>query len=225
MTTYEERRDAAARALFQRWYDLDPEPDDPDWPMVAANADRALSAAGLPALIEENERLRAERDGVGDVAEGTLWRAQRDLATLRNEMTTREALRREALIRVEELEGEIDRHGEQTIEWHRAVETERTRALKAEAERDAEKARAEAAEREMHARELHHFEEEQRSAELRAHVDRLEAAIRGALDVCRPGGSVPLGVSEARHWDRLLAETHRILAGALTHQSTERENR
>ncbi len=46
-------------------------------------------------------------------------------------------------------------------------------------------------------------------------LSRLEAAekvIAEALDVFRPGASVPLGVSEARHVDRLLAEGHRILS-------------
>lgn len=49
-------------------------------------------------------------------------------------------------------------------------------------------------------RELHHFE--------------TEAAITAALDVVR-SGSVPLGVPVARHYDRLLAETRRILTAAL----------
>jgi|GEM_PF-2490265 len=47
-----------------------------------------------------------------------------------------------------------------------------------------------------------------------AERDHMEAAIREALDVVR-SGSVPLGVSEARHWDRLLAESRRILSTAI----------
>lgn len=50
---------------------------------------------------------------------------------------------------------------------------------------------------------------------LRRAADALEAAekvIADALAVVRPGQSVPLGVSEARHWDRLLVEGHRILS-------------
>jgi hypothetical protein len=42
------------------------------------------------------------------------------------------AQRDTAEAKLAEAEGEIRRHGEQTVEWHRAVETERTRALKAE---------------------------------------------------------------------------------------------
>lgn len=55
----------------------------------------------------------------------------------------------------------------------------------------------------------------QRVDALREALARLEAAekvISDALDVYRPGASVPLGVSEARHFDRLLAEGHRILS-------------
>lgn len=46
-------------------------------------------------------------------------------------------------------------------------------------------------------------------------LSRLEAAekvIAETLSIFRPGASVPLGVSEARHVDRLLAEGHRILS-------------
>lgn len=48
-----------------------------------------------------------------------------------------------------------------------------------------------------------------------AERDRLRRAIEDARDVVRPGASVPLGVTEARHYDRLLAESHRILTAAL----------
>ena len=56
-----------------------------------------------------------------------------------------------------------------------------------------------------------------REMTLRAHRFReqweaAEKVIADALDVFRPGASVPLGVSEARHFDRLLAEGHRILS-------------
>jgi len=44
--------------------------------------------------------------------------------------------------------------------------------------------------------------------------DRLRAAITEALGVVR-SGSAPLGVTEARHYDRLLAESRRILSAAL----------
>jgi len=65
------------------------------------------------------------------------------------------------LDRLEATEAEIERHGGQIVEWHRAVETQRTRALKAEA-------RAAELQREMESRELHHFEvEDERDAALR----------------------------------------------------------
>ena len=54
------------------------------------------------------ERLRAERDGDGDVESGTLWHAQRDVSRLRNELHQIEALRRKAEIRCESLEAQID---------------------------------------------------------------------------------------------------------------------
>lgn len=47
---------------------------------------------------------------------------------------------------------------------------------------------------------------------LLARLEVAEKVIADALDVFRPGASVPLGVSEARHFDRLLAEGHRILS-------------
>ena len=65
--------------------------------------------------------------------------------------------------------------------------------------------------REMHARELHHFEEEQKSAELQHQLEAAERTIATARGLARPGQSVPLGVSEWRHYDRLMAETHRAL--------------
>lgn len=61
-------------------------------------------------------------------------------------------------------------------------------------------------------------------------IDRLEderdaalAVIEKARDVVRPGSSVPLGVSEARHWDRLLAESHRILSSVPADVLRERD--
>ena len=62
----------------------------------------------IAALISEVERLRAERDGDGDVESGTLWHAQRDVSRLRNELHQIEALRRKAEIRCESLEAQID---------------------------------------------------------------------------------------------------------------------
>jgi hypothetical protein len=53
---------------------------------------------------------------------------------------------------------------------------------------------------------------------LRADRDRLHKAITEALDLTRPGASVPLGVSEVRHIDRLMATTHGILRAALDKQ-------
>jgi hypothetical protein len=52
-------------------------------------------------------------------------------------------------------------------------------------------------------------------------LERAEKAIADALALFRPGASVPLGASIARHTDRLMAEGHRILAG---YESTNREN-
>lgn len=46
-----------------------------------------------------------------------------------------------------------------------------------------------------------------------AERDQLAAVVRETLDVAR-SGSVPLGVPEARHYDRLLAETRRVLQGS-----------
>jgi len=54
------------------------------------------------------------------------------------------------------------------------------------------------------------FERERDEADQRAQA--AEKVIADALAVFRPGQSVPLGVSEARHWDRLLVEGHRILS-------------
>ena len=62
----------------------------------------------IAALVAEVERLRAERDGDGDVESGTLWHAQRDVSRLRNELHQIEALRRKAEIRCESLEAQID---------------------------------------------------------------------------------------------------------------------
>lgn len=55
---------------------------------------------------------------------------------------------------------------------------------------------------------------------LLAEVERLTQAIQEALDVAR-SSSVPLGVTEARHWDRLLAETRRVLTRALEGENDE----
>ena len=68
----------------------------------------AEAPADIEALIGEVERLRAERDGDGDVESGTLWHAQRDVSRLRNELHQIEALRRKAEIRCESLEAQID---------------------------------------------------------------------------------------------------------------------
>ena len=68
----------------------------------------AHAPSDLAALISEVERLRAERDGDGDVESWTLWHAQRDVSRLRNELHQIEALRRKAEIRCESLEAQID---------------------------------------------------------------------------------------------------------------------
>ena len=68
----------------------------------------AHAPSDLAALVAEVERLRAERDGDGDVESGTLWHAQRDVSRLRNELHQIEALRRKAEIRCESLEAQID---------------------------------------------------------------------------------------------------------------------
>ena len=74
-----------------------------------ASAEKVKSLSDdLAALISEVERLRAERDGDGDVESGTLWHAQRDVSRLRNELHQIEALRRKAEIRCESLEAQID---------------------------------------------------------------------------------------------------------------------
>lgn len=49
------------------------------------------------------------------------------------------------------------------------------------------------------------------SMQTRNRLTRAEATIAEALDVAR-SGSVPLGVPEARHFDRLLAETRAVLS-------------
>lgn len=72
--------------------------------------------------------------------------------------------------------------------------------------------------REMESRELHHFEVETENAQLRDIIERAKGVTHSS--------SVPLGVTEARHWDRLLAETQRILSEAdtaLRERATEEE--
>lgn len=170
MTTHEE---AAGRVLFERLG-----PESADARVWTEHARAALEAADLPSLIEENERLRAAYDEV-----------EEKIAFLRRGCQ---------VVDGEELRRRISAVGpaewKQGYYWNRLVREERDRAVEAqfaqrgaEAERDAEKARA----------------------------DRLADAIREARDIVRPGASVPLGVSEARHVDRLLAESHRILTAAL----------
>ncbi len=52
--------------------------------------------------------LCAQRDGEGDVASGTLWRVERDLASARHEHAAQVTLRREALVQIEEANRRID---------------------------------------------------------------------------------------------------------------------
>ncbi|HAN25818.1 MAG: hypothetical protein CMH36_10030 [Microbacterium sp.] len=141
MTTYEEAAEKAVQGSWKSSPWLNSDQNDASRSAYAADVGRVLTDAGLPALIEENERLRAERD------------------------------------EFKRLFGEC----------HPVHLDGVQRARVAESQRDAETARA----------------------------DRLADAIREARDIVRPGASVPLGVSEARHVDRLLAESHRILTAAL----------
>ena len=53
--------------------------------------------------------------------------------------------------------------------------------------------------------------------------DRLHKAITEALDLTRPGASVPPGVSEARHIDRLMATANRILRASLDKEGNDDE--
>ena len=80
-----------------------------DYLPTGADAEMIANAPeDIAALVAEVERLRAERDGDGDVESGTLWHAQRDVSRLRNELHHIEALRRKAEIRCESLEAQID---------------------------------------------------------------------------------------------------------------------
>lgn len=62
-------------------------------------------------MTEAADRIRAlcaQRDGEGDVASGTLWRAERDLAAARREHDAQVTLRREALVQLEDANRRID---------------------------------------------------------------------------------------------------------------------
>ena len=63
---------------------------------------------------------------------------------------------------------------------------------------------------------LAHMVEELRAVangrdEWKARAERAEAKIADAVEIARPNPSVPLGVSVARHYDRLLVDVHRVL--------------
>lgn len=62
----------------------------------------------LSAITEYAEALVAQRDGVGDIASGTLWRAERDLEIARAEHAAQVTLRREALVQLEDANRRID---------------------------------------------------------------------------------------------------------------------
>ena len=68
----------------------------------------ALNPAVAKALVAEIVSLRAQRDGEGDVASGTLWRAERDLAITRNEHAAQKALHRDAASAAEDAVRRID---------------------------------------------------------------------------------------------------------------------
>lgn len=136
MTAYKEAVEKAVKGSWKSSPSLNSDQNDASRSAYATDVGRVLTDAGLPALIEENERLRAE---VG------IARTQGATGVYRFE---------------------ADR-------WANLFITEKARA------------------------------------------DRLADAIREARDIVRPGASVPLGETEARHVDRLLAESHRILTAAL----------
>lgn len=215
MTTYEERVEAAARVSF--------EPDGPGgqytWAeMVTEDPSRAdiwredarkiLDAAGVPGLIEELKTLRNVAkdydtnfpcDGGCNIHAGP--------------------------------EEECSRHGRSPRDLWGII----SGLIE---ERDAEKARADHLESRLRHRErlglaaifladtfesddpdgeLRAMRDEwlaEQTAPLRARVEVLEAAIREALDVTL-STSVPLGMSTAGHFDRILDETCRILVAAL----------
>ena len=54
-------------------------------------------------LVAEVTSLWAQRDGTGDVASGTLWRAEREVSRLNNELGAQLTLRREAAQQVEKV--------------------------------------------------------------------------------------------------------------------------
>ena len=66
---------------------------------------RALSASAddVPDLVAEVTSLWAQRDGTGDVASGTLWRAEREVSRLNNELGAQLTLRREAAQQIEKV--------------------------------------------------------------------------------------------------------------------------
>ena len=66
---------------------------------------RALSASAddVPELVAEVTSLWAQRDGTGDVASGTLWRAEREVSRLSNELGAQLTLRREAAQQIEKV--------------------------------------------------------------------------------------------------------------------------
>ena len=57
----------------------------------------------VPDLVAEVASLWAQRDGTGDVASGTLWRAEREVSRLNNELGAQLTLRREAAQQVEKV--------------------------------------------------------------------------------------------------------------------------
>lgn len=62
-------------------------------------------------MAEAADRIKtlcAQRDGEGDVASGTLWRAERDLSMARRGHDSQVALRREALVELEDANQRID---------------------------------------------------------------------------------------------------------------------
>ena len=54
-------------------------------------------------LVAEVTSLWAQRDGTGDVASGTLWRAEREVSRLNNELGAQLTLRREVAQQIEKV--------------------------------------------------------------------------------------------------------------------------
>ena len=82
------------------------------------------------------------------------------------------------------------------------------------------RAELEATVKEMHARELHHFEEEKLRAEAEAKLREAEAVIEKVREIVEPPKPFELGKSMMRSFDRMIGDLRKTLA---TYKPTNQE--